>query len=505
MNYLLGIDAGTTSFKGVLFDENGRQIASAKQDYGLLMPGPDLVEFDAEEYWNICCSVVKSILSKTDTDLKNIKALSISSQGETLICVDKTGKPLRNAIVWLDNRSGREADIIRDSFGIEKVYNTTGQPEIVATWPATKILWLKRNEPELAGKTHKFLLLEDYLLYRLTGRYVSEKSLLCSSLLLDIHKGRWWKEMLDFIGISTDCLPEIKDSGEVAGVLTKQACSDTGLSGGTIAVMGALDQTAGMIGAGNIKPGMVSETTGTCLAICANIDEPLLFDPKVKVTCQYHAIPNKYYLLFWCQTAGVVLRWFKDNFYRLEEQACSQSGESIFQLIDEEASKVSPGSEGLILLPHLSGAASPEYNPCAKGVFFGFTLMHTRPHFARSILEAIGYMLEKNIRILESLEVDIKAIHSLGGGAQSRLWNSIKADVTGKTVFTLKNDETACLGAAILAGVGAGVYDSIEAACMNAVEINGKAVPDPVNREIYKKAYIKYEQLYESLTGIFES
>ncbi len=505
MKYLLGLDAGTSSFKAALFDEEGKIITSYSEDYSLTVPAPSIVEFCPEAYWNICKNVLTRIVKNINSAAVDIKAMAISSQGETLICLDRDGKPLRNAIVWLDNRSDAEADILREKFGVQKVYEVTGQSEVVATWPATKILWLRKNEPEVFNKTYKFLLLEDYLIYRLTGRYAAEKSLLCSSLLFDIHRGCWWEEMLDYLHIRPEQLPQINESGTVVGSLTEEAGKETGLAKGTLVVTGALDQTAGLIGAGNLKPGAVLETTGSCLAVCANIRKPIPYHPALKLTCQAHAIPGRYYLLFWAQTAGIVLKWFKENFYKLEEEQAAAAGKSIFQIMDQEAMNVPAGSEGLLMLPHLSGAACPEYNPYARGVFSGFTLMHTRPHFVRAAMESVAYMINRYIKILEELGIFVDEIHSFGGGSRSKLWNSIKADVTGKTFATVKSEENTCLGAAILAGAGSGIFSSIESACSRLVEIHTKFEPDPNHLEVYLKGYDSYLKLYKSLENMFVS
>lgn len=503
MAYLLGVDAGTTSFKAAIFDEDGNTIAVSSVDYSLVTPGAGIVEFDPDDYWKVFVKLLKKLFNKVSTDMGEIRALAFSSQGETLICMDNEGHAIDNAIVWLDNRSTEEADIIKQEFGTRQVFEKSGQPEIMATWPATKILWIRRNKPELFRRTAKFLLLEDYLIYRLTGKFTAEKSLLCSSLLLDIHKGEWWKEMLDFIGITPERLPGIAESGVIVGNVTGQACEVTGLSPDTLVITGALDQTAGIIGAGSIKPGMICETTGSCQAVSANIDKPIPFSPNLKVTCQYHAIPGKYYLLLWSQTAGMVLKWYKENFYKLEEANCSGLQQDIYKLMDMEAEYVLAGSEGLLMLPHLNGAASPEYNPHAKGVFYGITLKHTRGHFARAIMEAVAYMLNSNIKLLEELEVRADKIYSLGGGARSRIWNKIRADVTGKTIVTLKNKETACLGAAILAGIGSGVFRSFDDACSRMPGIDENFEPDVNHLEVYRKGFEKYKDLYKNVQSLF--
>ena len=503
MNFLLGIDAGTTAFKAVLFDDCGKVVASATRQYELLLCDGSRVEFPPEEYWSICRALIGEVLHASGVDAHSIAGLAISSQGETLICVDSSGQTLGNAIVWLDNRSVRQADRIKDHFGVRVVYEATGQPEIVATWPATKILWLKENQAHLFHRTAKFLLLEDYLLYRLTGSFVSEKSIQSSSLLLDINRGQWWGQMLDFIGITPQVLPKLAQSGQVVGEVTSVASRETGLATGTPVVAGALDQVAGMIGAGNITPGTVTETTGTALAMCVNVAQMSAFDPKIKVPCHYSGLASGYCLILWAQTAGMTLKWFADNFYNAQERDCPSSGRRLYEVMDDEARVVPAGADGMIMLPHLSGAACPEFNPRATGVFSGITLKHTRGHFVRSILESIGFMLRSNLLLLEQLGIEVGRITSLGGGARSALWNRIKSDITGKPIVTLKNSETACLGAALLAGAGTGVFPSLDAACRKVIEVDEAVMPDPATRAVYDKAFERYIALYRSLEGFF--
>jgi len=393
MRYLLGVDAGTTSFKGILIDEEGRIICVASQDYDLLTPSNNIVELEAEKYWEVFKKVVSKLLNKSGVKPEQIVGLAIDSQAETLICLDKNGRPLRNAIVWVDNRSTAEAEQIREEFGTKHVYDVTGQPEVTATWPATKILWLRKNEKEVFDNTYKYLLLEDYLIYKLTGKFYCEKSLISSSLYFDIHNGKWWDDMLRYIGISQDRLPTIENSGVAVGNLTDEASRETGLSKDTIVCTGAMDQISGVLGAGAVHENEICETTGTALAICVTTEKAPPFNENLKVPFQCHAIKDKYYLLFWAQTAGIILKWFRDNFVHYDDPG----NMSVFARMDMDAEKVPAGSEGLILLPHLSGAACPEFNPFAKGVFYGITLKHTREYFIRAVLESIGYMLKEQI------------------------------------------------------------------------------------------------------------
>ncbi|NLC69163.1 MAG: hypothetical protein GX754_10390 [Clostridiaceae bacterium] len=395
---------------------------------------------------------------------------------------------------------------------MEEIFNRTGQPEVAATWPATKILWLKKNEKNTFEKTSKYLLVEDYINYKLTGKYVTDKSLVSSTLYFDVRSGRWWEEILDYMGITVEHLPRAEASGIKIGYLTDKVVEETGLDKNTVVVTGALDQMTGAIGAGNISRGIISESTGTCLAVCVNIQRPIEYNPGYHIPCHCNALPSgyaSYSLLFWSQTAGVILKWYKDNFYKNPETG-KQDGEynkvndnELFKRIDYESAKISPGSDGLILLPHFSGSAVPHFNPGARGVFFGITLNHTRAHFSRAIMEAIGSILREHIETAERFGIKIKEIRSLGGGAKSSLWNQIKADITGKEIVTLENTETTSLGAAMLAGIGTGIFKDFHDACLKCVKVKDRYYPDAKNAAVYEEMYGKYKELYDSIKHMY--
>ena len=502
MSHLISIDAGTTALKVVLFDQHGQIKAQRGIEYSLITPTIDTAELEAEVYWEACQQGIRSVLRQSRIPPEDVAALSVSSQGETLIPVDRSGRSLRRAIVWLDNRSGEEARIIEGAFGVEKIYRTTGQPEVVPTWPATKILWMKRNEPQIFRQTHKFLLLEDYLLYKLTGQYVTEGSVASSTLLFDINTGTWWGEMVDFVGITPEKLPQIKRTGEVVAPVAQPACRLTGLRERTLVTTGAFDQAAGMIGAGNIQSGIVTETTGAALAICATTDRVVL-DPKRRLPCQYHPVSGLYYLMPWCPVGGMFFRWFRDTFCQVEIEEARRKRLDAYDLLTQQAESVPPGSEGLVALPHLMGAASPEFNPNAKGVFFGITLKHQKGHFARAVIEAVAFMLKRNLELLEELGIQVQEIRSLGGGSKSLLWNRIKADVTRKPIVTIGTSEAASLGVAILAGVGVGMFPSLQEAVSRMVKISEQIEPNPEGGKQYQEAYRCYLRLYEQLEPLF--
>jgi|LSQX01.2.fsa_nt_gb xylulokinase len=463
--YLLGVDVGTTSIKAAVFNKIGEQISSSTVDYTLIIKG-DYIEFDADQYWVLFQQCMKEAVGNLD-----VSALSIDTQCETMILTDDKGNPLDNAIVWLDNRATNEATEIEKVFGNKSVYETTGQPEVTATWPACKLLWIKRNKPDIWKKTKKIFLLEDYLLFKLTGKFVTEKTLQSSTLYFDIRNATWWKDMLDYIGVSEDMLPELHDSGKCIGYFNNIAV-----------VTGAIDQIAGAIGAGIIKKGIISEMTGTTMVLFIHTDEIPPYNPDSKIPCHYN-VGGTYCLVLWTITAGMALKWFRNNF-------CEEFN---FKELDELAKNIPVGSDGLVMLPHLSGSMMPKYNPDAKGVFYGITLEHTRGHFVRSILEAVSCMLKNN---LDYLGMDISEIRSMGGGANSELWCQMKSDMTNTKLVTLKHKETACLGSAILAGVGIGVFSSVKEGVKKTLKTDKVYSPSGLD---YEKTYKRYCELDEIL------
>ena len=472
MKHFLGIDVGTTSVKAAVFDETGRRLALRSVDYALdTDAATGFIEFDAERYATICRDVARELRD----EVGGLDAISVDTQGETLILADADGHPLCPAVVWLDNRATQEADDIRAHFGSKLVYDVTGQPEITAGWPASKLLWFQRNRPEVWKKVRKVFLLEDWILYSLTGRFVTEPTIQSSTIYFDIRSRRWWPEMLDFIGVDAGLLPEVRRSAEAIGEFE-----------GTPVVTGGLDQIAGSVGAGVADESTVSEMTGTIMAICALTDTIPPYRTDSIIPCHLHAIEGMYCRILWTSTAGMALKWFKNTL----------SENFSFADLDRLAEAVPPGSDGLVALPYFTGSTMPKYNPDARAVFAGVTLGHTRGHFARAIMESIAFLLRQD---LEYLGADsIGEIRITGGGASSRLWSQIKADVTGKTLRTLRETETACLGSAIFAAVGVGAFPSIPEAARAFAATDITYAPSGAD---YGAAYAAFGQLDDKLNA----
>lgn len=499
---ILGIDVGTTSLKAAVFDHEGVQKAAAVVEYSLLTPQPNIVEAPCGIYMDSIVKCMEVIRSGGAVDTRDVTAVGFSVQGETLCLLDEAGQPLKNAIVWMDNRAGEQAEKLRAHFGDELCYQVTGQVSFEACWPAAKLLWVKENEPELFARTRHFLLLEDYVIYLLTGKFVAEGSLLTSTEYWDIRTKKYWPEMLEFIGIDESTLPEIRESGELVGTILPEMAELLGVSPQARITTGCLDQAAGAIGVGNIYPGIFSENIGAALAICVPTSK-LTYDPNRQMPVHYFATPDTY-MMHTFTTGGMCLRWFRDGFCQQEIDMQKLTGLDAYDLMGREADSVPPGADGLICLPHLQGSMAPDVNLNAKGVFYGATLQHGKPHFVRSIMESLGYLICRNLEAIDAMGLEVKQIRTMGGGSKSDIWNQIKADITGKTLHvTYSSQDTACLGAAILAGKAAGVFESIESAVSSMVKIKKTFEPNPANREVYDRQYKKFKLLFEALTPVF--
>lgn len=466
MGKFLGIDIGTTSLKAAVFSEKGERLALKTVDYTLITDSSTgFIEFDADEY----IRMTKSVIDELVLECGEISAISVDTQGETIIFTDKEDKPLCNAIVWLDNRADKEALIITEKYGNELVYNVTGQSEIAAGWPASKVMWMRDNRPDVFAKIDKIFLLEDWVLYNLTGEFVTEPTIQSSSLYYDVVNKDWWDEMLSYIGIDRARLPRLVPTATKVGEYK-----------GIPVVSGMLDQIAGTIGAGVTSSDKISEMTGTIMAICILTDKMPPYNPSSIVPCHMHALDGKYCLILCSSTAGMALKWYKNQF-------CENLS---FKDIDTIAEKVSAGSDGLVMLPYFCGSSTPRYNPNVRAVFSGIDLSHTRAHFARAIMEAIAFNLRQN---LESVGIDtIKELRITGGGASSPLWAGIKANVVKKELSTLMESETACLGSALCAAVGIGVYESLTVASDAVVKTAKTYKPSGVD---YDEAYRRYCEL----------
>lgn len=488
MNCYLGIDIGTTGIKSVIFDNTGKPLGIGLTEYTLETPRPDIVELDAEIYWSATKSALEEAVKKAGIKPEEIRSLAVTGQAETLIMVDEKGVPLRKAIVWLDNRAQEEAKEMENHFTIDPLFRMSGQTEMLPCWPAAKILWYRKNEPELFAGTAKYLMVEDYIIHKLTGTFATCRGLMPSALYYDIRTGKYDPAVLDFLGIREDQLPELKDAGELAGICKE---NDSLLLPGTKVAVAPIDHVCGNLGSGCAEMGMISETTGCTLALCAAFPS-IVYDEERRLSTYLGFAKDSFVLLPWAPTAGMLLKHFRDEF----------TAGMNFKEFDAAAEAVAPGSEGLILLPHCAGAVSPVCNPDARGVAYGITLAHKKGHWARAIMESVAYLLRDNVEALQSLGAEIKEIRSLGGASKSRLWLQIKADVLNLPVTVTECEEATSLGSAILGAVACGDFANCQEAVEKMVKVAHKVYPSQ-NAAAYEPSFRTYQKLNQILMPTF--
>ncbi len=494
MNYILAIDIGTTAFKAAVFDEYGLERGAQTKEYSILTEHAGWAEMDPEVYLETFQLATRAAIQKAGIEPEEILSIGMSAQGETSIFLDEEMKPLRNAIVWFDTRATEEAEEIVEEFGIEQIQKKTGQVAADSIWPGAKLLWIKKHEPELYQRIGKIVQLKGYFSYILTGNMCCEDSILGSSMYWDINSRKYWSEMLDFLGISENQLPKIARPGEDMGYITEEAAIRFGLSTKTRVNIGGIDLGCGAIGVGNIYPGTFSDSMGSAICTVTQTKKPVL-DPDRQMPCYCSALPG-HYMIHAYATGGMFMRWFRDAFCELESQVEKQTGKNTYDQLDALAETIPIGADGLIALPHLQGSGPPDFNPNMKATFYGLTLAHKKGHFARAIMESVAMVLCRMIEGTRELGVDVKNVIVLGGGAKSPLWCQIMADATGLPIMIMKNQENeCCLGAAILAGVAAGLWESVEQAVDATVERKQLYEPDPKAHQEYQKLLKEYKRL----------
>jgi xylulokinase len=492
MAYLLGIDSGTTNVKAAVFDSAGTCLDCVCVECCDVVMSGARAEVVMRAYWDAVVACIHRIDARGSVHLSEIHALSVSSQGVTFVPIDVRGEDIGRAMYLHDMRAQEEARRILDLFGSRGLYDTAGQPAVNAMFEAARLLWMRDHEPERFARIHKVLLVHDYLVYRLTGESVTVPSIQSSSLLLDIRRWSWWPEMLDLIGLSETQLPRICAHGEAVGHLTRSAARETSLPSNMLVVTGGIDQICGMIGVQNTEKGILSESTGSVLALHTLSEEPFSHEEAgVFNFCAFGG--RRYALVPFCSTAGAALRWFKEAFCAEETARAQAAREDVYDVLAREASGIPAGADGLVMLPYLSGSGSPRPDLRAKGVFYGMTLAHGKAHFLRALLESIACLLRSNLDTLRNAGMEFREIRSFGGGSRSRLWSQIKADICGLPVRPSHIQETGCMGAAVLAGVGSGVYATIEEGSRALARFDAVVEPDAGHRSLSEGIFRRYE------------
>lgn len=497
MAFLLGIDIGTSGTKTVLFDESGNTVASALSEYPLYQPNIGWAEQDPEDWWNATVITIKKVIHKSGVNSSDIKGVGLSGQMHGAVLLDSDNNVLRKSIIWCDQRSHKECEQITSIVGREKLISITANPALTG-FTASKIMWVKNNEPQIFDRVKKILLPKDYIRYKLTGEFATEVSDASGMQLMDIPKRQWSGEILQKLEIDSNMLGKLYESYEISGNVNKLASELTGLKEGTPVAGGAGDQAAGAVGNGIVKSGVISSTIGTSGVVFAYTDK-VSIDPKGRVHTFCHAVPNTWHIMGVTQGAGLSLKWFRDNFCIEEKRTAELMGIDPYVLMDQEAEKIQPGSKGLIYLPYLMGERTPHLDPDAKGVFFGLSALHEKPDMIRSVMEGVVYSLKDCLEIIKDMNVEIKEVRASGGGGKSKLWRQMQADVFGTGITTINSSEGPALGVALLAGVGAGIYKSVEEACDTAIKVKSVQQPDMSNTEKYSEFYKIYTKLYTSL------
>lgn len=503
MKYFLTYDVGTTSVKTCIFNEQLKMQGYSNEEYELITKAGGIVEAIPARYWEAVQSGTLRACQNAGVAPAQISAISITTQGETLIPVDQEGEALYNAIVWLDERAGKEAEELSRRFDATQFYAKTGITELNGYVPVAKLVWIQKHLPEVYAQTYKFLLLEDYLIMRLTGAFVSEKALLSTSGWFDIADDCIWQEMLDAAGLDAQKLPDAKECGWIVDMPVRpEVRAALGLSENIVVVTSAMDQTTAALGAGNIIPGIVTETTGTGMCIGATVTKPDFYDAS-RVNLYRHIEAGKYLIIPVCMTAGMVLKWFKDEFCKWEQEEAKTRGCSAYDIISEQVAQIPPLANGLMLIPYLTGTLQPDNNPDARGIFYGVGLDTKRAHFQRAIFEAIAYMLRENVELIERVEhIHATEIRALGGGAKSKVWRQIKADVNATRIVSMCEEECSSLGAAMLAAVALGVYPNAETAASAGNRVAEGLEPNASLANAYDAAFEKYKKLYQVTKGL---
>ena len=502
MRYLIGIDVGTTGAKTILINEQGDLIASSLVEYPLHTPKPKWAEQDPADWWRGTVESIKNVLAESKVKPDDVVGLGLSGQMHGLVLIDKDHKVLRPAILWCDVRTTEQCHYITEKVGKELLVKSTCNPALEG-FTAPKVIWVRDNEPEIYEKAYKMLLPKDYVRFLLTGEIASEVSDAAGTILFDVRNREWSQEVLDRLEISPDLMPPCYESIDVCGRITPEVAKMTGLKAGTPVVGGGADNACTAVGNGIVVTGKTSASIGTSGTMLTPMDTPEV-DPDLRAHTFCHCVPDKWYIMGVMLSAGGALRWFRDTLGDREIELAKQRGVDPYVILDEEAIKVDPGCEGLVFLPYLIGERTPHGDANAKGVFFGLTLRHGKGHLVRSVMEGVTYGMRDSLEIIKNLGLDVGQITATGGGGKSPLWRQMQADIYGAEVVTINIAEGPAFGAAIMAGVGAGVYSSIEEATGEIVEVTSRIQPIEDNRKVYEEYYQTYRALYPALKPEFD-
>jgi xylulokinase len=488
MTHVLGIDVSTTATKAVVVDERGRVVESASSSYDLSTPRPLWAEQDPELWWTAAVEAIRQLT----VDPASIAAVGLTGQMHGLVLLGDGGEILRPAILWNDQRSAAQCDQMRNRLGLAELVRITGN-DAFPGFTAPKLLWVREHEPDVYRRIAQVLLPKDYVRCKLTGGYATDRAGAGGTLFLDLESRDWSRPLLDAFVIPPAWLPKTHEGTEVTGRVSAEAAAATGLRPGTPVVGGGGDQAAQAVGVGAVEAGVVALTVGTSGVVFASADRPLV-EPRGRLHAFPHAVPGKWHVMGVMLSAAGSLRWYRDVV----------APEVDFDALVAEAAAVEPGAEGLTFLPYLSGERTPHADPHARGAFVGLTLKHGRGHLTRAVLEGVAFGLRDNLALMAEVGLgDVGEVRISGGGVQSGLWRQILADVLGVELVAVGTVEGAAFGAALLAGVGAGVWETVEEACGEAVELGERTRPGAEGAAAYEVLYRRFREHYPALRPLF--
>ena len=501
--HLLGLDIGTSGTKAILVREDGHIAAKATQEYPLLTPKPGWAEQHPRDWWEAACATAKSVLAKSGIAPAEIKGIGLSGQMHGSVFLDKKGGVVRPCILWCDARTAAECDEINETVGAARFFKTCCNPPMVG-FTAPKVVWLKNHEPAKYKQVRHIMLPKDYVRYKLTGEMLCEVSDAAGTVLFDVRKRAWAGGVLDALGIPREWMPEVRESYDVCGTITAEAAYLTGLKEGTPVVGGGADNTCAGIGSGVVIEGRVSASLGTSGVVFAPTND-VRVDSKKRVHTFVHSTRRQWYLMGAMMSAGMSLRWYRDNVAFDEIALAAKEGSDVYDRYVEMAAMLPAGAEGLWFLPYLQGERSPHNDPFARGCFVGLTFKHGRTHIVRAILEGITFGMRDMLEVIKELGTKIREIRALGGGAKSPFWRQLMADVFGDEIVILAQEEGGAMGAAILAGVGAGVFGDFKETTDRLVKVASRVEPNKKTHKQYAERYALFREMYRALKPLFPS
>lgn len=492
MGHLLGLDIGTSAVKALLLKTNVDVVGSATVGYPLFSPHPSWSEQNPEDMWQATIEAIRSVLTKFAIDPQAINGIGLSGQMHSSVFLDDQYKVIRPAILWNDGRTSAQCQYIKETVDLQMLFSEVCNP-VLEGFTLPKLLWLRDNEPENYRKLRWLVLPKDYVRYRLTGNLHMEVSDAAGMLMMNVRSRSWSEPVLRSLGLSSEILPPIIESAEIAGEISFEAARLTGLKVGTPVVGGGADNACGAVGSGVVTPGSGMVSLGTSGVLLAHLGEPKLITHGT-VHMFNSCLPHEFYMMGVMLSAGLSLSWFKNQFGR--------DGET-YESLTAKAIDVPAGSRGLLFLPYLSGERTPHGDANARGSFVGLSATHGQGELTRAVLEGVAFGLCDSLELLRLAGWNGKALRALGGGARSILWKEIIASATGLVLEEINIDEGPALGAAILAGVGAGTYNSIIEAAHAITKVEKTVEPKAEWQKVYAELYEVYKGLYPALKDSF--